>query len=221
MRYCEKCGVHVLGTLRNCPLCQGTLSGAADPAEDVYPDIPLSGRLHAPLLRLLILLSVAAAAACGAVLLCAPRHGWAALAVLAGLGSGWLTVGIALQKRKKPFKAVFWQVCCLSLLAVAWDWGTGFRGWSLDFVLPILWACTMLAVAVIARLLRFQPQDYLVYLVMNILLGLLPLLLLLCGVLRVVYPAAVCVAVSLVLLAILALFEGPALREELLRRLHL
>jgi len=177
--------------------------------------------LNAPLLRLLILVSVAAAAVCAAVLLCVPQYGWAALSVLAGLGSGWLTLGIAVKKRRKPFNAVFWQICTLSLLAVAWDIGTGFRGWSLDFVLPILYACTMLAMTVTARILRLQVQDYLVYLVMDILLGLLPLIFLLCGMLRIVYPAAVCVAVSLILLAALILFEGSALKGELLRRLHL
>ena len=221
MQYCEKCGVYVMGTLPSCPLCQGPLSGEPDPLGDVYPNVPLSGRLNTPLLRLLILISVIAVAACGVVLLIWPRLRWAALAVLAGLGSGWLTVGIVVRKRKKPFQAVFWQICALSLLAVAWDVGTGFLGWSLDFVLPILYACTMLAMAVTARVLRLQIQDYLVYLVMDILLGLLPLILLLCGALRVIYPAAVCVAVSLILLAALILFEGPALKGELLRRLHL
>lgn len=221
MQFCDKCGVHVIGTLRSCPLCQGPLSGEPDPSEDVYPHIPLSSRLYAPLLRALILASAIAAASCVAALLIWPRFRWAALAVLAGLGSGWLTVGIAVKKRKKPFQAVFWQICALSLLTVAWDLGTGFLGWSLDFVLPILYACTMLAMTVTARILHLQVQDYLVYLVMDILLGLLPLLLLLCGALRVVYPAAVCVAVSLALLAALVLFEGPALKGELLRRLHL
>jgi len=172
-------------------------------------------------LRLLFLAAAAAAAVCGAVLLCAPRYSWPALSVLGGVGSGCLSVGIAVRKRKKPFKAVFWQICVLSVLAVAWDYGTGFRGWSLDFVLPILYACTMLAMAVTARLLRLQVQDYLVYLMMDILLGLLPLLLLVSGALRAAYPAAVCVSVSLILLAVLVLFEGPALRGELRRRLHL
>jgi len=220
MRYCEKCGVQVMGTLRSCPLCQGPLSGDPEPEGDVYPNIPLSRRLNA-LPRLLLLTAAAAAAACGAVLLCAPQYSWLALSILAGLGSGCLTVGIAVKKRKKPFNAVFWQICVLSLLAAAWDYGTGFKGWSLDFVLPILYACTMLAMAVAARLLRLQAQDYLVYLMMDILLGLLPLIFLLCGMLRAAYPAAVCIAVSLVLLAALVLFEGPALKDELRRRLHL
>ena len=56
---------------------------------------------------------------------------------------------------------------------------------------------------------------------MNILLGLIPLVLLLCGLLRTVYPAVICAAVSVIFLAVLILFEGPALKGELLRRLHL
>ena len=118
-------------------------------------------------------------------------------------------------------KAIVWQLSAISVITLLWDLCTGFAGWSLDFVLPILYVCTMLAMTATARILHFQVQDYLVYLMMDILLGLLPLLLLLCGVLRVVYPAAVCIAVSLVLLAALILFEGPALKGELLRRLHL
>ncbi len=219
MLTCEKCGVRVIGSSPRCPLCQGPLTGEA--VADVYPDIPLAGKPHRLLLRLLALATVIAAVVCAALLLCLPEHRAAALAVLAGLASGWLTVGIAVKKRGKPLKAVFWQVCVLSLLVLAWDRGTGGRGWSLDLVLPILYICTMLAMALIARILRLRAADYLLYLVLNILLGLVPLLLLLCGVLRLVYPAVICAAVSTVLLAVLILFQGPALRDELLRRLHL
>jgi len=188
---------------------------------DVYPDIPFTGKPHQLLFRLLALATVIAVVVCAAVLLCLPEYRVAALSGMAGLASGWLTVGIAVKKRGKPLKAVFWQVCVLSILVLAWDYGTGRRGWSLDFVLPILYTCTMLAMALIARLLHLRASDYLLYLVMNILLGLVPLLLLLCGVLRVIYPAVICAAVSTIFLAALVLFEGPALKNELLRRLHL
>jgi len=185
----------------------------------VYPDIPFAGRQL--LFRLLALASVTVVVLCAAVLLCAPEFHVAVFSVIAGLASGWLAVGIAVKKWGRPLKAVFWQVCILSLLALAWDYGTGWRGWSLDFVLPILYICTLLAMAVIARVLRLGPSDYLLYLVMNILLGLVPLVLLLGGTLRVKYPAVICAAVSVILLAVLVLFEGPALKGELLRRLHL
>jgi len=185
----------------------------------VYPDIPFTG--HPLLFRLLTLGTVAAAVICASVLLCLPEHGAAALSAMAGAASGWVTVWIAVKKRARPLKAVFWQACALSALVLAWDYGTGRRGWSVDLVLPILYICTMLAMAVIARVLRLGPSDYLLYLVLNILLGLIPLVLLLAGALRVRYPSVICAAVSVILLAALVLFEGPALKGELLRRLHL
>ena len=219
MYTCEKCGVQVVGAPPCCPLCQGPLTGEPEP--DVYPDIPLTKSPNQFLIRLFALATVIAVVVCIAVLLCFPTHRVAALSCMAGLGSGWLAVGIAVRKRGKPLKAVFWQVCVLSLLALAWDYGTGRRGWSLDFVLPILYTCTIIAMAVIARRLRLGASDYLLYLVLNILLGLVPLILLLCGVLGVAYPAVICAAVSVIFLAALILFEGPALKGELLRRLHL
>jgi len=188
---------------------------------DVYPEIPFAGKPHQLLYRLLALGTVIAVVVCIAVLLCLPEHRAAALSVVAGLASGWLTVGIAVKKRGKPLKAVFWQVCLLSILFLAWDYGTGYGGWSLDYALPILYTCTMLAMALIARLLHLRAADYLLYLVMNILLGLVPLILLLCGVLRVKYPAVLSAAVSIVFLAVLILFQGAALKGEMLRRLHL
>jgi len=209
----------VIGSPPCCPLCQGPLTGQAD--GDIYPEIPLTGRPHQLLLRLLALGTVIAAVLCMAVLLCLPEHRAAALSAIAGLASGWLTIGIAVKKRGRPLKSVFWQVCVLSVLILAWDRGTGWRGWSLDHALPILYLCTMLAMVVISRLLRLRASDYLLYLLLNILLGLVPLVLLLRGALRVVYPAVICASVSTILLAVLILFEGRALKNELLRRLHL
>ncbi len=221
MRCCEKCGVRITGSPPCCPLCQGPLAGEADGGGDLYPELPLTGKPHQLLFRLLVLGTVIAAVGCIAVLLCLPGHHAAALSGLAGLASGWLTVGIAVKKRAKPLNAVFGQACVLSMLVLAWDHGTGWRGWSLNYVLPVLYTCTMLAMAVIARVLRLSPTDCLLYLVLNILLGLVPLVLMLAGALRVVYPAVICAAVSVILLAVLILFEGRALKSELLRRLHL
>jgi len=213
--------VHVVGAPAGCPLCQGPLTGKIDGNGDIYPDIPFAGKPHQLLFRLLVLGTVAAVVGCIAALIGLPGHRMAALSGIAGLASGWLTVGIAVRKRGRPLKAVFWQVCVLSILVLAWDYGMGWRGWSVDVVLPALYICTMLAMAVIARVLHLRPSDYLLYLVLNILLGLIPLALLLCGVLRVVYPAVICAAASVLFLTILILFEGPALKGELLRRLHL
>jgi len=181
----------------------------------------LTKRPYRRLLRILALVSVAAALVCMAVLFWLPGWRAAALSALAGLLSGWLAVGVAVKKRGRPLKTIFWQTCLLSALMLAWDRAGGWRGWSVDFALPILYICTMIAMAAVARVLRLRPSEYLMYLVLDILLGLFPLVLLLLGAVQVICPSAICAAVSVLLLAGLILFEGPALRGELARRSHL
>ena len=53
------------------------------------------------------------------------------------------------------------------------------------------------------------------------LFGIVPLLFLLLGWLRVFYPSVICVAVSLLSLCALLLFEGERMRMEVKKRLHL
>jgi hypothetical protein len=221
MRYCENCGLHVTGVADRCPLCQGVLTGEPD-GPDRFPALPPRPKAPWFALRLLALGTVAAAAICIAVNISFPSHGGWSLVVLAALLTGWLTVGLAIRKRGNPLKAMIWQVFVVSALVLGWDIGTGFSGWSVDFVMPILAMCSLVAMAVLGRILRRQLLEYLFYMVLNILLGLvLPLVLLLTGTVRVVYPSLACIVVSVIALAALLLFRGKAVQSELSRRMHL
>ena len=82
-------------------------------------------------------------------------------------------------------------------------------------------AALFIAMAVIARVMRLKIQDYILYLMLDAIFGFIPFVLLLCGSLRVVYPSAACVAISIISLAALCLYEGKAMKNEILRRLHL
>lgn len=220
MLYCEKCKVTLTGAPSFCPLCQGDLGGSPE-KESAFPDIPFYARPHQLFLRFAALGTIAAAAICIAVNLSLPKSGWWSAFVVAGLACGWLTFAVIIKKRGNIPKAILWQVGLVSALAYAWDRWTGMIGWSLDYVMPILCTCAMIAMSVIARIIRLRIQDYILYLVLDILFGLVPLILLLHGMLHVVYPSAVCIAASVIFLAALLLFEGTAFKDELIRRLHL
>ena len=219
MLHCEKCGVSLAGSLDLCPLCQGVLTGA--PEEDVYPVLPEENHFHWLTARLAGFFSVSVLAVCAAVNYCFPAGGLWFLFVAAGLASAWLLIGVALWKRRNPMKAIVWLLAVMSILALVWDWRTGFKSWSVNFVLHCLIPCMQIAVVVAARLLRLLPADYLHYLCVCILAGFLPLILLLGGRLWMPYPSVVCVGVSAVALSALVLFRGTALKEELIRRIHL
>lgn len=219
MLTCKKCGVTLSGAPERCPLCQGDLSGSPD-GEEQFPVIPAPAHPHRTLIRFIALGTVAVAAGCVSVNLSFPHRGWWSFFVVAGVASFWLNFAIVIRKLGNIPKTILWQVSLVSALALAWDFATGFRGWSIDYVLPVICSCAMVAMAVIARIMRLRIEDYIIYLVLDSILGIIPLTLILLGSLRTVLPSAICVAVSVVSLTALLLFEGPALRHEILRRLH-
>ena len=60
----------------------------------------------------------------------------------------------------------------ISILAVAWDMGTGWHGWSVDFILPILCTVSIGMMVVMARFLHLQLREYVIYMLMEIVYGL-------------------------------------------------
>lgn len=220
MLYCQNCGFSLTGKPTRCPFCGGSLDGQPQKTE-AFPEIPKKQNPYRLFLLLLTAGMLFAGAVCLLINLLLPRSGHWSVFVLAGLLSGWIAVFIAVKKRGNLLKAVLWQVCAASLLVLAWDLCTGFRGWSVDFVLPILYTFAMFAISAAAGFLHLKPQDYLLYLVCDILLGMIPLILLVSGAIRVIYPSAICVAAGIIFLVLLVLFKGNSLKEEIMRRLHL
>lgn len=219
MLYCKQCGFHLTGSPACCPFCRGVLEGEGQ--EEVFPRIPVKESPYRIFMMLLTMGMAVALAVCVTVNLALPRSGsWSAF-VAAGLLCGWITVAIALKKRGNLLKLMLWQVCAVSLMVLLWDWWTGAFGWSIDFVLPILYAFTLFVLSAAAVFLHVSSQDYLFYLLWDILLGGIPLVLLLCGRVKTALPSLICTALSLLFLIGLVIFRKDALKGELARRLHL
>jgi len=202
-----------------CPLCQGKLTG--EPEENAYPSLPSEKKLLRSVMRVAAFITAVVSVICIAANLSFPGNGWWSIFVTAGLLSVWILVGVAVWKRRNPMKTIVWQLLVISVLALVWDWRTGSRGWSVNFVLPILIPCMQMAVVIMIRILRLYPYDYMLYLILCILAGLVPPVLVLCGLPHVIYPSVICGGVSIVFLAAVILFRGIALKHEIVRRMHL
>ena len=220
MLYCKNCMARLPGKYERCPLCQRALTGNADEAGNVFPVIPPRGGANSRLLLRLAFGSVAVAAVCVAVNLILPSGGWWFLFVVGGIASFWVSLALVLKKGRNIPKTILWQVASLSLLAYLWDLFTGFHGWSLNYVLPILCTCAMVAMSVIAKIRKLDIESYLLYLIMDCVFGILSFTLLVIGKTSVVIPSAICFASTIIFLAALLFFEGKTLFAELQRRFH-
>ncbi len=222
MARCEKCGIAVTGTLKRCPLCQSPLLREdGEREEDIFP---LPGPVRPARrfwLRLLAFLSAALMILCATANYLLPWEGMWSLFVGAGILSFWASLSTVLRKRRNIAKTILWQVCLVSVMAVVWDHLTGWRCWSLSYVVPALCLAAMVAMAVLGWARGLTLSDYMIYLIIDGFFGVIPLVFLLLGWVDVPLPSVVCVAASLLFLAGLGAFRSESVARELRRRFHL
>ena len=221
MLRCNSCNVDLPGTPKQCPLCKGELTGKGDGGENVFPPRLASQKLFSKkILAITAFVSVCVSAVCIAVNLIFPAGGWWSLFVLAGLFSLWADFAMLYRKRRNFAKSILWQVAFVSAIALLWDFFTGFHGWALDYVLPILCVSAMISIVLLANICKLHVQDYIIYLIIDCVLGVSTLILILTGILHTVIPCAVCFGASVIFLAALLFFQRKALWAEIQRRFH-
>ena len=200
MLTCQHCRIQLRGEYQRCPLCQGSLSGQADP--EVFPLLHnLQHRRYTLLMHTLLFSSIVISVICLAINFLHPFRVFWSLFVVAGLACLWLCVWAAYRKHHNIPKTILWQAAICSLLSILWDYATHWHGWA-------------------AAILKLHPEDYMIYLLLAALLSVIPLLMLIFGQVRVRYPSVICVACSIISLAALAIFFGRSLLIEIKKRLH-
>lgn len=222
MLKCEHCNVTLQGNPKQCPLCLNKPVGMPDQEGERYPllhEVPPG--ISRTLRRWVAFGSICAAIICVTINLSQPEGGWWSLFVLAGIASLWIDFLIVAKKRRNLPKSILWQVTIVSSMAILWDVFTGFYKWSLNYVLPILCTCAMVAMVLVAKIRRLHIQDYILYLVMDCILGLISFVLIVTGAVSVVIPSAISFGSALIFFAFLIFFEGRALWAEFQRRMHL
>nr|WP_242965349.1 DUF6320 domain-containing protein [Dehalobacterium formicoaceticum] len=114
-----------------------------------------------------------------------------------------------------------WLVTLVSILSVLWDWRIGWKGWSLDYVIPAVCVAAIFTLYVTAKVMKLSARDYIVYFLLGGLFGIVPLLFILFGWLNVLYPSIISVAANIIFLSAIIIFQGENIKSELSKRMHL
>lgn len=149
-----------------------------------------------------------------------PHIHWS-LFVLGGIFCTWAVVMIAYFKRRNLLKNGMWQLLIVTGVCIIWDFITGWREWSVNYVLPLLSLVVLFSMTILAKLRKLVAAEYLFYLVMASTYGLIPMLFLLTGVSSVRYPSVICSGISFLFLAALIIFRHKELSQELHKKFHI
>lgn len=138
-----------------------------------------------------------------------------------GVASMWVASSIGFFKRHNLFKNAVWQLVVVSVASVIWDFATGWRGWSVDYVIPGVSAAVLLTLIVLARVQRRMPREYMFYFMFTACYGMvLPFILVMTGILHMTWVCMICSASCLLFLVWLVSFKGREFREEMQKKFH-
>lgn len=114
-----------------------------------------------------------------------------------------------------------WQLAVVTTVCTVWDLLTGWHGWSVDFVFPVVSIVIIISMMIISKIYYRHPKQYMIYFVMAAGYGLFfPLVFILTGLVNVTAPSVISIAFSFLTLTALILFKGREFREEMEKTFH-
>lgn len=146
--------------------------------------------------------------------------GWAGF-VSAGCFCTWLVVAVGYKKRRNLLKNSMWQLLILTGIALLWDSYTGWRGWSVNFIVPLTALAVLCSMPVIAKVRHLEQEEYLFYLVQAGAFGLIPLILLAAKAVSVPYPSIICGGISFLVLVWLFIFRREEFIQEVQKKFRI
>ncbi len=222
MQYCNHCKVHIRDNKDKCVLCGNPLSivDNKDIENSTFPYIGPFYESHIAI-KIVSFISISAIVISFAINMIFPASvNWPLLVVL-GLVSAWIGLYVIIKKRYHIPKKIVMQVIIISLLSLFWDWKTGWRAWSTTYVIPIIIVSAMILMYVTAKILKLSTRDYITYFLIDGVFGIVPVLFIFFDLVNVIYPSIISIAVSIISIAAIFIFQGGAIKLELDKRMHI
>jgi hypothetical protein len=225
MKYCKKCGVSVNTQYDYCPLCAAGLVSDGEPAADVsgdlYPVNSETSKTPNMLLRAMVFISVVAVLTCVFINIMAYEGMLWSLIVAAGVVFVWAAAGYPLIARKNIGHHIMVDAVFACAFFVVAQFVINTKGWSLDYVVPFLFIAATTLISFVILVKRMKWREYAVYQFVTIILGLLPVISVISGLVIILWPSILSAFYSFITLLGMFIFGDKKYKNELIKRFHL
>lgn len=139
---------------------------------------------------------------------------------LGSVVSMWVTVSFGYRMRNNLLKTAMIQLLIINIGSVMWDILWGYRGWSLEFVWPVVSITMIIFMIIMAKIQKLSTVDYMTYMGCNIVIGLIPILFMWIGLIDNIFWTILSAGVHLLILSYLIIFKKYEFLMELNKNLH-
>lgn len=237
MKYCTKCNLSVNTNLERCPLCSSILSdsevkkavrntGGSSAYETYKPSVGYPKReVSTPqkynfMFRLLLFLSIAVGTTCLLVNILTYSGVLWSLVVAGSILCLWIVIAYPLYMRRKIGHMIIVDAISFSILLYIIEVTTHSKGWGLEYVIPFIFIAATSMITFIIFLKKMKWREYSVYQIVMIILGLLPVIVCISGMVTTVWPSIVSAFYSFLTFTGMLIFADKKYENELIKRFH-
>lgn len=222
MKTCKRCHVKVSDDSCICPLCHTVLTEFDGvKSERAYPDLFGRTKTYNLLTRIMLFLSIVGGIAAIVVnYLTYDKVMWSILTTAVILYY-WSAIIHSIRHHVNVASKILVQAVCASVLTVIVDYVLGFGKWSINYVVPSILMLAGTAVLIIILVNRIHFQTYIIYQFIIGVLGFVPFLLFIFGIVDKPLMSIIAVIVSALTMIGVSIFGEKTVKSELKRRFHL
>lgn len=221
MQICPKCKVKIRGNKVCCPLCQGQLKVTEGNAEPSFPTLKKKPISNITFLKVCTFLFVALEIIFITINMMTKGQFSFIGPVILGLLVAWITVITTMYLRNNLIKVVTWEVMVAIVVDVYVDFKTGFHGWSLMWMVPSTLVALGIGTIIIAAVLKLRLDEYLFYIVFDLVIALLQIIFIRNGMNAFAWPAVFSIVAYLILLSAIVIFRFYDLKNAYQKMLHM
>ena len=205
--------------ISECPLCDTPLSKVDDSFNNDYPKVKNSYIIELIDNALTFIVATVAIVAFVVDHYVSSNVFWAPIAIL---GTFYISFSVKyfLKKGKNYAPYILFQVILVSAVTALADYSFGHKGWSVDYVIPFLIICGSLLIIIISLIRPNYYKEYVTYILINAIMGFIPLIFILRDITHVYWTSWVCVLYSAAAVLGMVVFARRRLNTELKKRLH-
>lgn len=220
MSVCRKCNIEILDETERCPLCNSVLVQTEE-LENMYPNVRIIARKMMLISRIYLFCAILLEVLFVYINVVTDSKTWWSIITALCFVYVYMLIRFAILGQSGYKSKVSVLTIIAVLIAVASDFVSGYRGWSVNYALPAGILFIDLGILILMFANRRNWQSYIMWQILMILCSIIPLVFSLVGIATAPFLGELSFVMSVLLFVGTLIIGDRRARTELKRRFHI
>ena len=221
MNYCKECNIKISVRSEKCPICSSSIENIDSEFIEPYPKIEIDYRhFNSIRLRIYLFLAIIVFFFVISVKLLTETDLTYLFLSTSVFGYIWFNIYTIHKALKNVGYFILKQMLFLSGITLLIDYSTGYRGWSVNYAIPLIIILAISSISAIAMFKPMQFREYFVYQITTSVIGVLSILLVIFNLSTVRWTLIFAAFYSALVMLGMIIFADKKAKLEFKKRFH-